>query len=650
VPVRIRRILARGLAARPEARHADMRTLLDALERAAARPWRRWAAMIAVVLAVTVGLFVRGLWLQQQDIDARLAALAVARDEACGGAESQLAGFWDPVRAQAVARAFAATGLEFAAHDAAQATALLDRHAAGWSAAHRELCLAHQRGDLPDNLHERGLACLYERRAALGSLVDVLEQADRRIVERSSETISGLPGFAGCTDPARLLRDGSSAATPEQAQAFARLRQEMAQISSQAGLRTGDALRQRAARALEAARETGDPGLLGRALRLRAELEFDAEQFDAALATLRDDWWLTLSGGADLEALHAAEDLAFQLAVTARADEAEVWLRNGRALLARLGGGEGEETWLLSECEALIAHFRGQPTKVIAIVEPLLAEIASVYGDTVPQHIRLQINVSGAYEQIGDYGKALDGLRQALRSREALHGTEHPALIVPLESMGVTLDNLGQFAEARALYRRALDLTRRFRPNSALRLAYLENNLGESLYREEKYAEALREFEAARDAARAAAAPGDPLVGFTEVGRGNALLRLGRLDEATAAYAAADAELRVLPADHPAQAYTRVGLARLALMRDRIGEATRLVGEASALRKADNSPPSERAELALLRAELQWRSPATRAPARASAEEAVALLRQAGPGFLRPLAEAEAWLAAHPAP
>lgn len=43
-------------------------------------------------------------------------------------------------------------------------------------------------------------------------------------------------------------------------------------------------------------------------------------------------------------------------------------------------------------------------------------------------------------------------------------------------------------------------------------------------------------------------------------------------------------------------------------------------------------------------------SPATRAPARASAAEAVALLRRAGPGFLRPLAEAEAWFAAHPAP
>ena len=647
VPPRVRRVLLKGLSARPELRHPDMSALLAALARAAARPWRRWAALGAVALAGVLGFAVFDLQRQQADMEARLAALATTRAAACAAGEAQLAGFWDAGRAQAIERGFAATGLAFAPHDAAQATALLGRYADGWAETYRGLCLAHQRGELPDDLHERGLACLYERRAALGSLAELLAEADRAIVERSSEAIGALPGTTACSDPAQLLREGEAAATPEAAQARERLRRELAQIVSQSTLRTDDALRERLARVIEAARAAGDAALQARALRSRAVFELDQDAFDAALASLRESWWLALAAEADREALVSARRLARELATHGRIDEGEVWLRNGQALLARLGAASTEDAILLAEVEGLIAMRRGQLAAALAILEPLRARVEREFGETHPQHVQLLVNISGLREDLGDYAGSIAGLRRGLAIREAIYGTDHPKLIVTLENLGVSLDNVGEFAAAQASYRRALDLARRFMPESPLKSANLRNNLGESLYREGEHAAALAEFVAARDTMRASGFREHPLIGFTELGQGNALLHLGRVAEAEAAYAAAEAALRGLPARHPAHAYAKLGFARIALLRGRAGEARRLVEEAGALRTPETSSPAERAEVALLRAEILDRSPGARAEARRAAEAAVALYREAGPGYVRPLAEAEAWLLAH---
>lgn len=407
---------------------------------------------------------------------------------------------------------------------------------------------------------------------------------------------------------------------------------------------------QRLTQLLEAARELGDPTLQARALELRARVEVAASARPAALRTLQESWWIALAGRADLDAVHAAEALAYYLADKARVDEAELWVRNGRALLARSSAPDRDLAEALDECDAVIALRRGQPAAGIALLETIRARVAREEGEANPHYVRLLVNIAAMHEQMGDYRGALAELREALRLREALHGVEHPLLIQPIESLGIVLDNLGEFADAQAHYRRALDLASRFHAGDPLRAAYLRNNIGESLYREGKYADALGEFTAAREVVGVPEFAGDPAVGITEVGQGNALLRLGRVDEARLAYTAAATSLRGIPEGNPMHAYPRVGLAQIALLRGNAGEAARLLDEADALRRPDNASPAERAEVAFLQAQVLWRSPASRARARERAEQALALYVEAGPGFPGARAEVEAWLAAHPAP
>src|SRR4029079_18349009 len=100
-----------------------------------------------------------------------------------------------------IASAFATTEHPAAEHSATIVRERLDRYGEVWIAGHRETCEATRaRGEQCEALLARRMACLEERRRAVGALVDVLSDADPTVVDRSADAVAGLPDLSRCSN------------------------------------------------------------------------------------------------------------------------------------------------------------------------------------------------------------------------------------------------------------------------------------------------------------------------------------------------------------------------------------------------------------------------------------------------------------------
>src|SRR5690606_38938849 len=111
-----------------------------------------------------------------------------------------LAGVWDAGREAAIARAFDATHLPFAADTAKRVGARLGTYAQAWLGEHQAACEAHAAGVQSDHQLELRMTCLDRRKQRLAVLVDVLAAADRAAVENAVQAVDALPSLAACSD------------------------------------------------------------------------------------------------------------------------------------------------------------------------------------------------------------------------------------------------------------------------------------------------------------------------------------------------------------------------------------------------------------------------------------------------------------------
>lgn len=195
VPRWLQPILARGTAEQPAARFATMDELTHALALDPRTRWRRRALAGGGVVAVA----------------AVVAAFALGRtqkgEEPCAGAPAQIASSWSPARRAAVAAHLGALGTPYAAEATAKLTGSLDAYAASWTRSYEGSCRAQQRGELSAQLHDRRVACLANRRAALRTLGEVATTQTSEQLPALVVAAGNLPAVAACEDDERLVSD-----------------------------------------------------------------------------------------------------------------------------------------------------------------------------------------------------------------------------------------------------------------------------------------------------------------------------------------------------------------------------------------------------------------------------------------------------------
>jgi hypothetical protein len=193
VPGWLRKVLLRGLAAKPDERWPDMSALLEAMGRDPARRRRTIIGALAGVI-VLAGL---GVIVQRS---------LAARPQLCTDAASHLDGVWDADARAAIDAAFMASERSYARDAALTVERALDDYAAAWTQMHTEACTATRlRGDQSDEVLSLRMACLDRHHDALAALVQVYREADGEIVDQALEAIDSLPPLSRCADVDALM-------------------------------------------------------------------------------------------------------------------------------------------------------------------------------------------------------------------------------------------------------------------------------------------------------------------------------------------------------------------------------------------------------------------------------------------------------------
>ena len=325
VPRWVLPVLQRGLRVQPDQRWPSMPALLAELGRDRARARRRLllAASALALLAVTGAVLVQS---QAAPV--------------CAGGIDAMSEVWNPARRAQVAQALQATGRAYAGPAWARVSAALDDYAGVWAGVHRDLCLAHQRGERSALLLDRGMACLERRRQALASATVVLVETTAETLGQSVEVATGLPAPGYCADSA-LVDEVPPPEDPAAVEAVDELRRRLglARALELAG-RYSDGLSQ--ARAVVAAAEPlGYAPLLAEALLVQGHVAMSMGAHADAVAALDRAARLGLAAGQTGVAAEAMARRVYAAGMDQgprQGADIAVYVELGEALAARAPG------------------------------------------------------------------------------------------------------------------------------------------------------------------------------------------------------------------------------------------------------------------------------------------------------------------------
>jgi tetratricopeptide (TPR) repeat protein/predicted Ser/Thr protein kinase len=671
--------LRRGLAPDPLERWPSVPALLAELGR---DPGRRRRSMLS---AGVLALAAIGVWgtqhVQRERALAACASEAVAIDEV-----------WNDGRAEAIAAAFEATGISYAADTWSRSRARLDSYAQQWRSTRRTTCeRAEVEHTLTRDLAPASRACLDEHRDRLDALLQQLEQPDATVVQRAGTATASLPLVRACTDENRLRHRAEPPSDPDVRAQLQSLRSRLSQASAasvtgrfglalehaQAVLREATALSWAPLSTEAKVAVAGAHDNLGHYEDARAGYE---EAFFEAAASARDELALRASSRMVLTVGHRL----------ARHDEGLQWGRLSQMLVDRLGlsddlavaellnelgglyivTGAYEDAKAVQERALVIrektlgpdhphvavslnnlanAHYAtGAYEDARAKYERALAIQEKALGPDHPDAAATLNNLGGVHYARGAYDDMKAVLERALTINEKALGPDHPDVAVGLSNLAHVHQDTGAYDDAKALYERALAIREQALGPEHPAVAGSLNNLGTVHYATSAYDDAKALHEQALAIQEKALGPDHSDLATTLNNLADVHRATGAYDDAKAMYERSLAiREQALGPDHPRLAYALIGLGEVALHRRRAAEAVPLAERARTLRETADVSATDIAEARFLIARAMADAGKSRVEAAALAEQALHAYQAAGDATREELTEVERWLATH---
>jgi eukaryotic-like serine/threonine-protein kinase len=629
IPLRVRAALFRGLNEDPAARWPTIDALLAELERDPSARRKRWVAVVGAVAiagaAATIGAF---------------ALRPGARDEPCTNASQRLVGAWDPVRRAEVEHAFDATKTPYAAAAFATVSRMLDGYAAAWTHSYEDSCRAtHIRHEQSPELLDLRTTCLLHRRGELAALVDLWTIADHKLVARAVAAAGELPPVADCDNVAALQSPVQLPADGDTRRAIDEVREESASVTALTlAARYNDALPRAQALLARAQKLAYKPLEAEAGLRLgqieghtgnvaKSILDFVAA-FEAAMAG-RDD--------------HLLANIAIALVEATAADFArgEQWADIADAAIDRLGKP--------AALEADAAHARGY----------LFAEAAK-WNEAIAQHERARAireriapgsldlgktyaALARALDDLGRYAEARAMAERGLAIETAQLGPDHPGVAMVLNDLGNIAIDEGKLDDARRYYERVQAIRERavLAGDDPSSLADIIHNLGVLAVDQDRPDDAIAQFQHAIDLRRKVD-PKDVQISMSMSSIGSVLAHRGKYGEALTYFqGAADLAEAKLGPTHPFVGDALLGVGTCLRELGKL-EPAQVALERSMAIRTSNARPLELAEAQFALATVAW--------LRGSHARALALARAARLGFESSpddLANLDDWLQDH---
>jgi tetratricopeptide (TPR) repeat protein len=586
VPGWIRKVLERGLATEPEQRWPSMAPLLAAL---ADDPRRRRAAVLFGAVSLALVFVVLGLRGCLNEAERERG------EQTCVEEGQAIATVWNDEISHEIAAAFTASKLPFADDSWNRTRTQLDAYADEWAAtrtgACRETLLEHTREDA-SLTQVRG--CLDDAQVSLTATVEVLRNADARLVAHAARLPVSLPRLSACVDEASLaLRP----ITPERVE-LDELRADLERASALGIVGDYEASLVLAARVANDATSLGWPPFEAQARLLVGDLQRDLGDTATAQESYGRAFALAGETGADDTAMRAATKLALLIGHDlARYDEGLMWGQVATMMVRRLHAEDGlDEAGLqvvMGRVEFDAADYPEARNRLLRAQELFEAAL----GERHPE-VSVALEALAAVDQaMGDSDQALARLARAVEIREAAYGPHHPEVATLLAATGSVHDDRGEFERARELMERALEIRETaFGPEhpdvaeSLLGLGVVDGNLG---YNDQ----ALERFERALAIREAASVPNRKRIADLLLNTALIHSRLGHADEALRANERALAFYEAtLGPSHPRLALVLVNISHQRRMQERFDEAERALERAMQIYEFNFGP--EHASLA----------------------------------------------------
>ncbi len=577
-PAWVRRVLLRGLSVDPRARFPTMEEYLAALDNDPVRRRRRWwIAGGVVALLASVGALV---------------VSAIQADaEACSGGAEGMRGVWDEARQEAVAAAFAATGVAYSGEVTARITQRLDDHRSAWIYSHREACLAHRRGERSSERLDLQMACLRAHRRELDAAIRTFIDADAAVVESAMATVSELTELdrlSACDDIEGLERGFLRKVDPEEA---AKLEATRGALADAAAL--GRAGKQGAgltsiAGLSETVEQLDDPALYVEVDLARGRLLLQDGAYEAAKKALMRSYYDARALGHDQIAAEATIDLLrIMIVMQAPPEAAEVWSRQAEAEVRLLGK------------ELVQADFHSARASLHQALTILRRELD-------PHHykvIEAQRRKGAALFKRGRNAEARTSLELALKSARVGLGAGHPQVANILTNLGLVAAREGRYEDGIRAAKEALEISEGARGREHPDNANILSNLGELEIQLGNYRAAVNYLERAVALGEAAYGDESPKAMLYIASLAVARYKLGDVDEAQVlmerAYLISESNLGP---EHPTTGALRGNLGEVLNDRGRYAEARGHIEPAlAAMRKAFGE---ERPELGSVQREL----------------------------------------------
>ncbi len=595
IPGRIRRVLERGLADDPNARHPSMTALLDELRRARRTP--TWALPLATGATLVLGV----------------AVASAGGEERCAAAASTA--WWTDGARTRLAHALADPPSATAGREGARALAHLDRWAERTGDATRAACIA----DADD---PRTTACLASTRARVGELAGLLAEDPGLAVRGLDGLLRALPEPESCGDD---RGDSVAMIDTRDALASARLLLEAGRYDD-AVARTGEIVAH--------ARTLGDERALAAALSEQGMALVRAGAWQRSIDVSREAHEIATSVGADEIAANAAYRIAFAQTELHRPTEALEWIRHAHVACDRIDDPQrrADTRLVVDGVHTTVALALGRIDEARAIAVRTLHESEARVGADDPDLVVSLGDVAAVCMEERDFACAETHLGRALAIAESAWGEDHPRTMIVVTNLG-HLEELRENHEASlAWFTRALRASEAVLGRHHPDVARAHYNVGVASDRLRDHETARREFGLALALFRETIADDHPVVAMTLHNLGAVALAQQDFGEAERLYTEAQGIVeRTLGGSDPELVRSLLGRAEAAIGRGDGAVALAFIERADVIEREHGTVPDVESLFRLARAqrasgdEVGARETADAALALANADEAATL-------------------------
>ncbi|MBL4686720.1 MAG: serine/threonine protein kinase [Nannocystaceae bacterium] len=435
VPKFVHTALCRGLSVKPEDRFPDVQALLDALDHRAWRRRRRWTTFVGVSAPLVAGAL----------------GLAALREGDCAQADRAPTMAWDATSQERTRLAFEATGLAYATTAFERVAPQLHSYAEMWGSAAHEACLAtHDLGQQSELLFDRRMACLAHRWAEFDSTVQLLQQADRGVVEHATELTDALRPLDRCADRDFLL---ASVVPPEAAAAEVEsIRHAIADAAVVRLAGRGKQAPRAAAAAVVQAEAVDYPPVLAEAL-LEQGRALLFTQDPAGEDALRRAHTLGVEYRHDEVAAQSAAVLARTIGVTpVRLNEATTWYQIATAGSRRVDASKVQLATLETN-HGNALYIAAKYDQALVLYERALQRMGTSQRTA---RVRTLSGLGNVHDAQQNFERAGEFHESALELAEAILGPEHPVVANMLANSATNYGKLGRVHDELAARERAL--------------------------------------------------------------------------------------------------------------------------------------------------------------------------------------------------